>query len=435
MPPFTHSRLTRRDLGRFLIWFLLQGLIIAAIMALLTALGTMSSFHLPWSLIAVAALLAVVYRRGHYLLVLGLGSAALAAQYAPAFFGYALILTLPLYALLRWRYHHRSSEPSRWNRLLYWGLLGLGFLVLPWILRSFWGNNPSSWLWWHGFGAASVFILYARLWFASNSTLIGEGYFEHLGYVLFPVHRIALIPVSPSWLGSHSRAAIRGESYRHAWKAVALAAVKAVFFLILARLHSPPANLEDIGFTAAWWYLLLHYICWLCWIQAHFDLAVALARTLGLRLPIIYDRPLLALSLTRWWHRFNHLIPHLVRKTCPHLPEPNGLRAGLLVALSYLLIPIGMIGSVFTVANPISFLNWLILVAVIAVGIGIEVSLGNRLFHPASFRGWQIIPRWLLTHAILALAHLFLLNNGYFYGDPLWFGNERWALVLSLLPG
>ncbi len=435
MPPLTPNHLTRRDLGRFLLWFLLQGLIISVLMAALTVLGMSSSFSIPWSLIAIAALLSVVYRRGHYLLVLGLGAAALSAQHSPAFFGYALLLTIPLYALLRWRCSHPKSKNSHWIVLAFWILLGVGLVAFPWILRAIGGNQPASWLWWNGFSAAALFILYARLGFEENSPLVRVGYFEHLGYVLFPVHRIALVPMSPSWFGRHSRASIDGKSYRHAWRAVGLAAAKSILFLILTRLHTAPSNLEEIGFREAWWYLFIHYACWLCWVQAHFDLAVALARTLGIRMPIIYDRPLMALSLTRWWHRFNHLVPHLVRRAVRGIPEPDGLRVGLLVALSYLFIPVGMIGSVFMISNLNVFLCTLIFTAIISVGIGIETFRGNHLFQPLNYRGWARIPRWILTHTVLAIAHLFLLNHGIFSGDPIWNLKERWSILLSLLPG
>jgi hypothetical protein len=435
VPPFSHARFNRSDLGRYLFWFLLQGLLITVLMGLMVLLGTNSSFDIPWSLVAIAALLAVVYRRGHYQLVLGLGGAAMAAQYAPAFFGYALILTIPLFGILRWRINHPSEKSSRWVMVLYWAVLGFSFLILPWALQSIWHHQPTAWLWWHGFAAASLFILYARLGLETNPSLIRQGYFEHLAYVLFPPHRIAIVPMAPAWFGCNSRASIHFRRYRQAWRAVGMAALKTLFFLILTRLHSAPTGENETGFWAAWWYLSVHYACWLCWIQAHFDLAVALSRALGIRLPILYNRPLLALSLIKWWHRFNHLIPHLAKKAFADHANRSALHGSAVVALSYLIIPIGMVGSVFLYRDPMQFWGWLIFVFILSLGIGIEMACGHHLFHPRNRKGWTRVPFWLLTHSLLAIAHLFLLNQGYFYGDPVWQWEERWSLLLSLLPG
>jgi hypothetical protein len=434
VPPVTHSRFTRRDFGRLLLWFLLQGLVIVSLFIILTLLGTISSFSIPWSLIAFAALLAVAYRHGHHLLVLGLGGAALAAQHAPAFFGYALVVTIPLYALLSWKINRPSSRYRPGATMAFWILLITAFPLLPWALHLFGHSHPSSWLWWHGLAAASLFILYAQLGLEKNSPLIRQGYFEHLGYLLFTPQRLAVLPLSPSWFGQHSRAAINLKSHLHAWKAIGLGGLKTLLFLLLTHLHAAPIGQEQISFWGAWWHLFLHYFTWLCWFQAHLDLAVALARILGIRLPILYNKPLAALSLISWWHRFNQLIPHIARKACVLFPNQNALQGSILVTLTYLFIPIGMIGSLFLLRDSMQLYGWLIFVAMISSGIGFELSHGTNLFQPRTHRGWKRVPYWIWTHGYLSVAHLFLLNRGYFSGDPIWNWKEHCTLLRALLP-
>lgn len=431
MPPLSHPGLSYRDLFRYAKWFCLQTILIAAAMLILWQVGVISRFTIPWPLVAVAALLPVARRRAHYPLLLGLGSAILAAQYAPLFTAYVLILSLPLYLLLRRQVYQIGSHPAR-DRYLYLGTLGAGFLLIPLLTRTLAGSHPSWWLNWHGLFAASIVVLYLRALSLKKDSWLQRGYFEHLGYILFPPQRLAVLSASPRWFDSPRRAGTDTSSYASAWSALGLAALKAIAFLILSRLHSG-SHLDAFGPLGSIWYIAVHYVTWTCWIMVHFDIAVAFARALGIHLPLVYRFPLASASLISWWHRFNRFVPRTAFQLFPSaVARHSALWAASVVFVSFCLIPLGILGSVFQASLSHFTLCWFIFISLVALGIGWEVAAGQQLDSPRKFSGWRRAPAWLLAQSFLALAHVFLLNHGHFPGDPHWNWDERLRLLASL---
>ncbi|MEO0454526.1 MAG: hypothetical protein AAFY98_10370 [Verrucomicrobiota bacterium] len=440
MPPARHPGLNRTDLVLFLRWLPLQALLGISIGTLFWILHDKEKWDVSWSLIMLSAALPVAAKRGQYLLLLGLISLALFAKALPLTALYCLSATIPLYSLLKTLVWSRWKEKRSIITIAsLFGLSLVGFFVLlPLLFESFFETRPSWWAGWNPAIGGALILLYAYYAYHCWSRRQLHGYFEHLAYVFFLPQRTLLLAIHPRWFFETQRLGVNRTNYGKAWKSVLIAALKTGVFWLISLWYQPTSWQID-SFFISWLYLIIHYVIWILWITASFDLVIALARMLGLPLPSVYHLPLIARSFSDWWYRFNRYSARFSIRLFRQFSQQSKfsgfslpLRVGMSLLIVLTLLPLGSFGSIFLLSSGSQWVSWILFTLPFALLLMLESHFSGRGFERIIVTGFPTIVYAMTCQLILAFLHFFLLNQGLFPLDPVWTWEERFDFLQSL---
>ena len=154
------------------------------------------------------------------------------------------------------------------------------------------------------------------------------------------------------------------------------------------------SRIADLSAPAAWMVILAYTLQLYLDFSGYCDIAAGCARLLGLRLPVNFDSPYRALSVTGFWKRWHMTLTTFLRE-CVYFPL-GGSRKG--TARAYLNILIVFLISGFWHGAGWTFIVWGLLHGLAQV---VERALGEKR---------NILPKWLqwiLTFAFINLAWVF----------------------------
>ncbi|MEM6601462.1 MAG: hypothetical protein AAF649_08760 [Verrucomicrobiota bacterium] len=366
-----------------------------------------------WTLAAITILIIVSTHKGHYLLVLGLGSMAFYFRNEPAFALYFLTVCGVLYPVL-----HCGQ---RWSRSAFWSILITATLILPKGLYYFGYHRPEIWNWINDIGLTGLLLRYAYYDYEVRKGLIQKsGFFEHLSYLAFIPQITATINFSPSeqWKnhGDYPRV------YQRGWQLLGIALGKIIGFKLLSFVQidiwSPDASILSI-----WAGAILYYLKWYLWLSAHYDLIIALCRFLGADLAPNFNCPLLAPSFIEQWRRWNIYNRKLLLKFFyfplggnTHHPVRN---VCIVFASSVILLHSGWFATKWPTVDGSYLLAWLLFAGLqaIAVCVNMRQSKDYRLDGHQWPHGWAYLRGFLVTQFTIVWMHLLIMGTGTIPGD------------------
>ncbi len=404
-----------KDVGRGLLWACGFFTVFLGMECLLWWAGSGGRPEYPWTLALLATLLVFAARHGNYLLVLGLCGVAYFFKTHPAFAAYFFTVGTVCYILL----HTLPPRAAVW---FYGGFLVVATLVFPKLWQLWDGNNTGGPSWLYQAGVAGLFVRYAYYFYEwRRGTWKRPGYFEHLSYTAFIPQLWGVLAFAPSrqWhrCGDYPGCVVGG------LRMLGLAVVKIACFKTLNLL--PLGTGVPDSAWAAWVLVLLHYFKWFLWLSGHFDLAVALCRLLGARIPPNFKFPLLAPSPVEFWRRWNVLLRKMLMRLV-YFPLGGSRRLPFLSIMAMVLVAALLHGGWLWSAGLLSELRsravfpWLVFFLLQGLLLCANVwwrergGLERRVV-PEGWRRWRGI---VATQLVMAWLHVPLMAVGLFPGAP-----------------
>ncbi|MEM6885090.1 MAG: hypothetical protein AAF571_08660 [Verrucomicrobiota bacterium] len=366
-----------------------------------------------WTLAAIAMLVLVSARKGHYLLVLGLGSMAFYFRNHPGFALYFLGITGVLYPILHYG--------GRWKHKAFWGILVITTLLLPKGLYYFGYYRPELWNWISDIGLTGLLLRYAYYYYELRKGIIQKpGFFEHLSYLAFIPQITATVNFSPSaqW-NNHGE---YPKVYQRGWQLLGIAFGKIIGFKLLSEIEmdiwSPATGILNI-----WTGAILYYLKWYLWLSAHYDLTIALCRFLGADLAANFNYPLLAPSFIEQWRRWNIYNRKLLLKFF-YFPfggkEHHRFRNVFIVfAASAVLLHSGWFATKWPTVDASYLFAWLLFAGLQAIAVCLNMQARDRKGLNGHHwpRGWAYVKGLVVTQITMVWLHLLIMGTGAMPGD------------------
>lgn len=367
-----------------------------------------NSLSFTWTLAAIAILLVIASSKGHYLLVLGLGSMAFYFRNEPGFALYFLAVSGTLYPILHFG--------GRWKNKTFWSVLLLTTLVIPKCLYFFCYDQPKYWNWISDVGLTGLLLRYAYYYYEVHKGIIQRpGFFEHLSYLAFIPQITATVNFSPSaqWKnhGDYPKVYWRG------WQLMGVALGKIVAFKILCWINIDIWS-PDAGMLTIWAGATLGYLKWYLWLSAHYDLTISLCRILGADLAPNFRYPLLAPSFIEHWRRWNIYNRKLLLKFF-YFPfggkERNRFRNVFIVfAASAILLHSGWFATKWPTLDGSYLLAWLLFAGLQAMLVCLNMRQRDRKGLEGHHwpEGWHYVKGLCVTQLTMIWLHLLILGTG-----------------------